>query len=500
MKDVFLSYCYENLSTLSAKMLHNFKVCPPTLLKKQIDETNNVDMTIHDVLKENHLQTLSFRTIHLWLSKLGFQYSPRKKNYYNDKHKSEANVAYRHEFIKRYFEYEIRTHRWVQLPLEHYKEMCREGKVFSDKGYEYIDENNKPFIKFHIIDHPSFSEDIDTHKFGGNLSVHKPLGSKPLIILGQDEAIYKQFSFRSKCWTGPSGKTSLMPKTDGQGLMVSAFTSREFGFGYDLSPKQLKIVNEYRRNKSYCNEKAATEKHGKIEKQDLKVSPFKHYIQYGNMHEGYWSYRDMIIQVKDCVDCLKALHGNTYDYMFLFDHSNGHDQLSTNALSPTLIRKEFGDKQPFMRPTIIKDPSYLGPFQHNNILKVGDTQTIKFDKHDIGPFYMTEREREDRKYDKVIGMIKKKLTKIEMIEKLNQKGLKSPKGPCERLQQMCSTNNISTTKQEEKKRKGWVNKQKGLLQILFERGWINPQHYKDHTERGKMDEYGNRDETKSLKK
>ena len=502
LKDAFLSYCYENLSNLSAEMLQEylFKVCLPALLKQRIAETNNADMTIRDVLKENHLQTLSVRTINVWLSKFGFKYSPRKKNYYNDKHESEANVAYRHEFIKRYFDYEIRTHRWVQLPLDYYEEMCREGKVFSGEGYEYVDENNKPFIEFHIDDHPSFCEYKDVHPFGGNLSIRKPAESKPLIIFGQDEAIYKQFSFRSKCWIGPSGETPLMPKTDGQGLMVSAFTSREFGFGYDLNETQLKIVNDYRRNKFYCDEKAATAKHGKIEKEDLKISPFKRYIQYGNMHEGYWSYEDMIIQVEDCVDCLKALHGDTYDYMFLFDHSNGHDRLSPDALSPTLIRKEFGGKQPFMRSSIIKDPSYLGPFQHNNILKVGDIQTMKFAEDDTGPFYMTEREREDRKYDKVIGIVKKKLTKIEMIEKLIQKGLNNPNGPRKKLQRMCSINSIPTTKEEEKIRKGWVNKQKGSLQVLFERGWINPQFYMDYTEKGKMDEYGNRDETKSLKK
>ena len=65
---------------------------------------------------------------------------------------------------------------------------------------------------------------------------------------------------------------------------------------------------------------------------------------------------------------------------------------------------------------------------------------------------------------------------------------------------MCRTNNIPATKEEENKRKGWVNKQKGSLQVLYERGWINPHNYKEYTERGKIDEYGNRDETKSLKK
>ena len=45
----------------------------------------------------------------------------------------------------------------------------------------------------------------------------------------------------------------------------------------------------------------------------------------------------MIIQVDDCIDCLKALYSDKYDYLFLFDHSNSHDRMSDDALSLNLI-------------------------------------------------------------------------------------------------------------------------------------------------------------------
>ena len=61
---------------------------------------------------------------------------------------------------------------------------------------------------------------------------------------------------------------------------------------------------------------------------------------------------------------------------------------------------------------------------------------------------------------------------------------------------MCRSNDI-VSKEEEKKRKGWVNKQKGLLQVLYERGQIDQHNYKDYTEKGKIVGYGNRDESKS---
>ena len=380
-----------------------------------------------DLLKENHLHNLSVRTAQRWLVKLGFEYCTRKKNYYNDKHESPANIAYRHQFIKRYFQYKLWAYRWVQFPVSEYNEMCNKGYVFSGKGYKYNNDKNEPYIEFHIDDNPTFPHREGLHPFGGNLSVRKPPNLKPLVIIRQDECIYKQFSFRSKCWVGPGGEVPLMTKSDGQGLMVSVFVCRELGFGLELS-SQLEKVNNYRKYQKYCDEKAAIERKGKIEKDKLTTTPFKRFMQYGNMSDGYWLYEDMIIQVEDCVDCLKALYGNTYNYLFLFDHSNGHDCLSPDALSPTAIRKEFGGKQPYMKNSKILNDKFLGPHDHPHKLKVRDIQKMHFTEDDIGPFYLSEKERNERRADKIIGAIEIKMTKPEMVEALSTKGIKDPKG------------------------------------------------------------------------
>jgi hypothetical protein len=63
--------------------------------------------------------------------------------------------------------------------------------------------------------------------YGGNLSVRRPVDSKPLLIFGQDESIFNQFSFGSKQWVGPSGQRSILPKSTGMGLMISSFQGRE---------------------------------------------------------------------------------------------------------------------------------------------------------------------------------------------------------------------------------------------------------------------------------
>ena len=132
--------------------------------------------------------------------------------------------------------------------------------------------------------------------------------------------------------------TKIMPKGEGLGLMCSFIVSREHRFEWELTKAQLKKVNKYRENKVYCDEKAAIDKLGKKKNDKLKISPFKRKIQYGAAKEGYWSYEDMFIQVEDCIDCLNALYGNSYQYLFLFDHSNGHGHMSPNELSTNTIK------------------------------------------------------------------------------------------------------------------------------------------------------------------
>jgi hypothetical protein len=43
----------------------------------------------------------------------------------------------------------------------------------------------------------------------------------------------------------------MIPKDEGLGVMISAFVSREFGFGYCLSPQDLQKVNSEREGKHY---------------------------------------------------------------------------------------------------------------------------------------------------------------------------------------------------------------------------------------------------------
>ena len=54
------------------------------------------------------------------------------------------------------------------------------------------------------------------------------------MIIGQDEVIMKQFIFSLLAWTLPDGSRPLIPKDEGMGLIISAFTSRELGYEYTI--------------------------------------------------------------------------------------------------------------------------------------------------------------------------------------------------------------------------------------------------------------------------
>jgi hypothetical protein len=95
--------------------------------------------------------------------------------------------------------------------------------------------------------------------------------------IGQDECIFKQFTLTTKSLTDPDGTHSLLPKDDGQGVIVSSFVCRELGFGYKPNPQELSLVNTKRKigsRKKYANEDATIELNGTSNKVDLVISQF----------------------------------------------------------------------------------------------------------------------------------------------------------------------------------------------------------------------------------
>ena len=322
----WLGYCIENLADLTVEMARNHLITSliPTaaatrtsnstsssnavvtdynevLLPLEEDaaeeEVNCMPQTlIRDCLLPFYLETpISISTTWRWLKRLGFNHDARKKSFFVDGHERPNVVFRRNEFCTTYLtKHEPRTHRWIQVEAKTVEEWKRENKMSEDdsRGYNYISDDNRHMVEFHVDDLDllhDYAATIGFGSFGGNLSVRKPSGVKPLMIFGQDESVYSQFLFGNRQWVGPEGQRPLLPKTDGLSLMISALQSRETGFGVEISQMQMDEINESRRGKTYVDVDAAMAIHGQAAKKDLKQSPFVVYFELGANNEGYWT-------------------------------------------------------------------------------------------------------------------------------------------------------------------------------------------------------------------
>jgi hypothetical protein len=90
------------------------------------------------------------------------------------------------------------------------------------------------------------------------------------------------------------------------------------------------------------------------------------------------------------------------EYMFLFDHSCGHDRKRHDGLYVSnSMRKGFGGKQSVMRESKIESAEYLG--QLGGLLSVGASQTMNCVPSDAGPYWMTEAEKHSNRKDRPSG-------------------------------------------------------------------------------------------------
>ena len=483
-----ISFCKENLSTISVETVHEHIMdnIIPKVVERIAKERGQSDYCKQMLFQENRLKKLTIATTYVWMCKLGFNYHPRKKCYYVDSHESDENIQYRKSFISRYFKYELRCYRWFSITKEEKDKLVSQGEIDASVGYHYT-QNGIEMVEFHVDDHILFQSKCDVLPYGGNLSVRKPPNTKPLMLLGQDECIFKQYLFTAGYWMLPDGTKQLVPKDEGQGIMLSSFTCRELGYGMQLSKDVIDAVNLRRRGKKYSDVEAANARLGSATKNDLTSTPFVRSLDYGANTDGYWSYDHMIIQLEDCIDVLQYLHPE-FDFMFIFDHSNGHDRLQSDGLSTSKINVKYGGKQPHMRCSELSS-IHFGPFHNSEyLLQPGMKQSMVFSPNDAGPCYMSDTQREQHRYDIKTGKTREKdLTVAQLISNLKAMGIPDPKGLKPTLQALSERNGLPTKCNEEVVVEGWVNKPKGSFQVLFERGWINPAHLHLYTGDGRKE-------------
>jgi hypothetical protein len=93
---------------------------------------------------------------------------------------------------------------------------------------------------------------------------------------------------------------------------------------------------------------------------------------------------------------------------------------------------------------------------------------------------------------------KKKLKKEELIKHLQDIGIQST-GTLHMLQELCRLHNLPIEIIEQKILEGWDGEQKGLLQVLRERGFIDVNNVACYTINRRKDAYGKTQKETSLK-
>jgi hypothetical protein len=133
----------------------------------------------------------------------------------------------------------------------------------------------------------------------------------------------------------------------------------------------------------------------------------------------------------------------------------------------------------------------VGTYATELTLKVGDLQSLQFLPHDVGPCWMTPAERVATRKDHPSGKMKRTQQKVvDLTKDLQAKGVLGM-GDKKELQRLCSNNDVPIEKLEMGIVEGWEGKAKGMLQILFERGIIDPTGMSEYTVDGRNDAFGN---------
>jgi hypothetical protein len=476
-------------------------------------------------LKSYGITNFSETTVHNWMRRLGMKYDAVKKNFYVDGHEREDVQKYRKEFCCRYLNvYEPRCLRWLQLTMDQLKKITskEKGDMFERliaiaHSYEKDGVKMYELHEDHIITLESLEENEDLLEDlpAPDMSV-RSTNRRKLMIIGQDESIFYQYSVTSKMWVKGNGKQPLLPKSEGTGKMISGFQSRDFGYGLKMTQEQFDSVNLAREGKHYLDVEAANQvlKSTEKSKNKLTESPFERSIVIGQNFDGYWNSHCMAIQFEDVVDCLKVLYED-YDFVFLFDHSQGHSRKREGALDVANMRVNFGGKtQKDLRDASIPcREGYMGSLP--GTLQPGPdcVQCFNFPVYDEdyelqpgdGPFYLSKEEKMEKRYDKVeeTGQFTDKLVaelKQEIEERTGTELGTKKRWKLPELQDMARRQNppIDVKKPKMKTTAGWMGKPKGMLQIAYERGFLDLTNYKEFKEKG-IKKDGKVDDTKSLR-
>lgn len=180
-------------------------------------------------------------------------------------------------------------------------------------------------------------------------------------------------------------------------------------------------------------------------------SPCLRTLKIGKQNEGYWDSDDFLIQVEDVLDVMEAWFPG-HEFLVEVDHSSGHDKFKPDGLNVNNMGAGVGGKQRMLRTSTNLNEKCIGPYPA--VVKVPD-DTSK-----------TKRR-------------KKRTACVEFDVKL-KKGDDQP--------MVFQPGDPPPFESPELKEEAYVGKAKGINQVLFERGLLDPT--KKYTLDGKNDKHG----------
>ena len=513
MKLKFLSFARENLRGFSVDKMHNFA---NTELMQELKEEIRRALREKDgepeseeeekkkvnecIRKQYGFQngTISRTTVYSWIRMLEFNYSLRKKQYFVDRH--EDHKTHRTIYIQKRLDDEIHQPVWVQISASQFRDLKNDGTLSSSiKEYTYQNEDGKDMVEFHIDcdKGDAILRRLENSLYGGYFSVRRPQNNSKVILFGHDEAIMKQNQFTPRAWVMGDGTAILTPKTEGAGVMYSLLVSRATGAGFGAfwNDEIKQKTNLKRSGQHYFDREAAIAVHGKSLKDPLLTDPANRKFSYGGAN-GWWTGNHLLVQVEDFLDVFFEAFENITP-LLLFDNSTGHSKGRMNGLNVNNMNKNYGGKQQKLHPSVIT-ANCLGPYSPK--LRPGDTQRFTFEEGDEGPFYLEERTRAAKKYD-FLGKNKKPkpLTISELTEKLIEKGINVGKRKKPELVELAKLHGIPLDHPPENIREGWLGKAKGMLQVAYERGKINPARWSEYQVDAPCDALGVKNTALSLR-
>lgn len=152
------------------------------------------------------------------------------------------------------------------------------------------------------------------------------------IKILHDESIIRSKDAGSRVWNEVGQNHVLNPKSEGQGVMASAFCSPHFGW---LKYTDDAWVQAILQNPSWAADP------------DVHRNAYEMFL-YGKQRQGYWTSAHLIKQLDRAISIFNVSYPGARG-VWIFDWSSNHHCFASDALQATQMNVRPGGKQPKMR-------------------------------------------------------------------------------------------------------------------------------------------------------